>query len=237
MNLTIKEPTKREQIIELHNGIQGSLRRTVEDAVRIGELLTAVKDELPHGDFMLWVQVEMPFQRTVADNYIRLFRFADKLPRCGNLQEAYRQIETLERQEKQTQEKQDQALINEREETGEKPEGWNRSLDYKFQKHQKNEEIKERIDKVFEEANRTIEEKKEHKRLLDEGLKKLVEREEQKDHFRQKIRMSGDNAREPFFDVLDEYLSTLPSSTQMEACHNLIKYCKGIVSRLQMESL
>ena len=69
---------------------------------------------------------------------------------------------------------------------------------------------------------------------LDGIMGELADREAEKTRFREKIKMTGDNQRDPFFDVLEEYLSSLSDNQKMEACHNIIKYCKRVVNSLHV---
>lgn len=82
--------TVEGRIIDLHNGIVAALRRSVEDAIEIGQLLEQKKGDLPHGEFLPWIERELPFSRQTADNYRRLFQYRYKVLTVGNLQEAYR---------------------------------------------------------------------------------------------------------------------------------------------------
>ncbi len=62
----------------------------------------------------------------------------------------------------------------------------------------------------------------------------LADKEAEKATMREKIRMTGDNQQDGFFDVLAEYLSSLSDNQTMEACHNIIKYCKRVVNNLHV---
>lgn len=94
-NALVAERTK--QIVDLHLRIEASLRRSVQDAVKIGELISAQKDALPHGDFLPWIERELPFSRQTADNYRRLYEHRAKVLTVGNLTEAY-QVAQIEDQ-------------------------------------------------------------------------------------------------------------------------------------------
>ncbi|MBN2324808.1 MAG: DUF3102 domain-containing protein [Spirochaetes bacterium] len=56
------------KIIELHQGIIEDLKRTVQDAIEIGELLTKQKAILQHGEFLPWIEKELPFSGRTARN-------------------------------------------------------------------------------------------------------------------------------------------------------------------------
>lgn len=64
-----------DKIRALHEGIAQGLRNTVSDAILIGELLTAEKKKLPHGQFQIWFkESELPFSDRTARVYMHLFR-------------------------------------------------------------------------------------------------------------------------------------------------------------------
>jgi hypothetical protein len=82
--------TVEGRIIDLHNGIVSALRRSVEDAIEIGQLLEQKKEELPHGEFLPWIEKELPFSERSARNYMQLFRYRYKTATLADLTEAYR---------------------------------------------------------------------------------------------------------------------------------------------------
>lgn len=83
----VAERTK--QIVDLHLGIEASLRRSVQDAIRLGELLTEQKAALPHGDFLPWLDRELPFSERTARNYMKLFEYRTKTATVADLRTAY----------------------------------------------------------------------------------------------------------------------------------------------------
>lgn len=62
------------------------LKRTVEDIIEIGRELTAIKAELPHGQFLPWIAAEFEMSRQTADNFTSVYeRFGNgKLPIFSN---------------------------------------------------------------------------------------------------------------------------------------------------------
>ena len=54
------------------NSIKLRLKRTVEDIIEIGRELTAVKDELPHGQFEIWIKDEFQMNREMANNFMQV---------------------------------------------------------------------------------------------------------------------------------------------------------------------
>jgi hypothetical protein len=69
--LTIKGKVK--EINDLHELTQGYAKSAIENAIRIGELLTEIKGELEHGQWIPWVSRNLPFSRQEAANYMRAY--------------------------------------------------------------------------------------------------------------------------------------------------------------------
>lgn len=57
------------------------LKRTVEDIIEIGRELTAVKAELPHGNFLPWIAAEFEMTKDTAQNFMSVF---DRFGKNGN---------------------------------------------------------------------------------------------------------------------------------------------------------
>ena len=60
------------------------------------------KEFVGHGNFVKWIENNLDIGRTSAEKYMKLFEYQNKLPESGNLQDAYKQIETIEAQAKLT---------------------------------------------------------------------------------------------------------------------------------------
>ncbi|MEX0784678.1 MAG: DUF3102 domain-containing protein [Dehalococcoidia bacterium] len=92
------------EIVRLHGEVVDSLRLSLDKAIRIGELLAAQKKELKHGEFGPWIADNLPFTNRTAQNYIRLFRYRDKLKseNVSSLARAYRLIGRKERPRRST---------------------------------------------------------------------------------------------------------------------------------------
>lgn len=73
------EKTRTDEIIILHNEIAGHLIKSMERAIRIGELLTEQKGNLKHGEFTTWIKNNLPFTDRTARNYMRCYENKDKL--------------------------------------------------------------------------------------------------------------------------------------------------------------
>ena len=83
-----------EQVTTLHNRIMGNLRRSLEDAIKIGELLTQKKKELRHGEWGPWVRDNLPFSDQTARNYRKLYQHQEELKSKNvlDLSDAYKLV-------------------------------------------------------------------------------------------------------------------------------------------------
>ena len=85
----IPEPVKPKDavIAAVTERIKLRLKRTVEDIIEIGRELTAVKTELPHGQFLPWIAAEFEMSERTAYNFMDVSsKFGDKLATVANLQ-------------------------------------------------------------------------------------------------------------------------------------------------------
>ena len=103
----------------------------------------------------------------------------------------------------------------------------------KAQSTQGNTEVRQRLHEAAKAKGESIDIDETFSKL-DGIIGDLADREAEKTRFREKIKMTGDNQKDPFFDVLAEYLSSLSDNQTMEACHNIIKYCKRVVNNLHV---
>ncbi|MHB9069643.1 MAG: DUF3102 domain-containing protein [Sedimentisphaerales bacterium] len=69
----------KKQIIQLHIEISEYMKRSVEKAMKIGELLCEQKKRIRRGGFTQWVGKNMPFTVRTAQSYMRLFYYKDEL--------------------------------------------------------------------------------------------------------------------------------------------------------------
>lgn len=244
MNLKQIETT----IKDLQQDMKLSYRRTVDDAIKIGELLKDAKSQLPHGDFMPWCERQGMKQWT-SDKYIKLADYKSKMVNITNLEQAYKLIESEENKRKRQEFEEQTERIQEYKKTGIKPEGWNESTDaYRLRKEKEDAEYEERKRKAFEERKKKLdEESKKHDEVLENdrketdeilsGLQDMMNTNEEKEKLLSKMRLTGDNAKEPIYEALLQYLMSLNESTRLEACHNIIKFCKGIATECQKNSI
>jgi hypothetical protein len=61
------------KLANLHRAMMQGLGGAMDKAIAIGEELTAIKDELPHGEFGPWIEANMPFSRKSATNWMRIY--------------------------------------------------------------------------------------------------------------------------------------------------------------------
>lgn len=222
------------EICRLHNDIGSMMQKSLENAIRLGELLTLQKEELAHGQFIIWVEAYLPFDQRTAQRYMRLFAYREEIKSdsVSYLQEAYNRVEQLEYKARQEKQKTQQALIQEYERTGEKPEGWDRSAEYELKKKE-----------AFGEKKRTAQEKQDgiiHEGVIDSEIEdllnqtdRLIEREKKHSHLR--LNTFADNLSQgSVFEALEIYINSFEElSQQLEATHNLIKKLKLIANELQ----
>jgi hypothetical protein len=238
------------ELNRLHGEIETKLRTTVQDAIRAGEILTQVKDRLDHGEFLPWIERNCEFSRQTADNYRRLYDHRGKLPTVSNLQEAYQQIETIERQQKQTEEQRAQERIREYRETGVKPEGWRRGTDDKLAEEERRRDERIEKEKQRMEAERLKREAEKNERearwerieqetdftsqLLNDAADHSLTTLKKRQDFKDRIRVSSEGRDDVFIDALMDYLEELPDDNRrIEACYNIIKVAKGVAVELQ----
>ncbi|MBL7188161.1 MAG: DUF3102 domain-containing protein [Phycisphaerae bacterium] len=66
------ERNRADEITLLHGEIGGLLKTSLDKAIRIGELLREQKASLKHGEFIPWIEANLPFTDRTARNYMRL---------------------------------------------------------------------------------------------------------------------------------------------------------------------
>lgn len=62
-----------KEITELHSDISSLIMTALQKAIRIGELLTKQKEELPYGHFTPWIDENLPFTKRSAQEYMRFY--------------------------------------------------------------------------------------------------------------------------------------------------------------------
>lgn len=244
MDISVSRITK---IISLNNELQSLYVKSLPLIKEIGEELYRQKEE-NSGSFMRWVNDNLPFHYDTAINYIKIHIYYDKIGTLPNLQDAYHQIETIEAQAKQSKEERDRQMIAEYRKTGQKPAGWDRSLDYRIQKDKESEaKQKERIDKELKEREQRGAQYKEQRESLKQQSSSnnladafqtvagaFIEKTNQRNEWKEKIRLSAGGKEDAFMDAIIDYMETLENDNRrIEACNNIIKICRNISVELQ----
>lgn len=236
------EEIKRE-IAALHS----TLKMSVQKAIRIGQLLTEQKKFVGHGLFLNWLDANLDISDKTAEKYMKLFQHHGKIELSTNLHDAYKQIETIESQARQSKEERDRSLIAEYRKTGKKPDGWDRYLDYRIKK---DEEVaakqKERAEQEFKDRQERAKQYKlkaegEKVTFISDALKvateTIIAKHEERQNWKEKIRLSDGGKDDAFMDAIIEYLDGLPDDNRrIEACSNIIKICRNISIELQQKN-
>ncbi len=86
----------QDEIVSLHNQIENAMARSLQNGLRIGEILTQQKAELEHGRFVPWIAENLPFSERTARNYMMLHTRRDEIKTASvaGLNAAYRLLST-----------------------------------------------------------------------------------------------------------------------------------------------
>lgn len=89
-NSTIKSPAS--EIAQLHGEILAAAKTSLDKAIRIGKLLADQKSKLAHGEWLPWLESNVPFTSRTATNYMRVWSERDRLKSesLSDLDSAYR---------------------------------------------------------------------------------------------------------------------------------------------------
>ncbi len=224
--------THIQEINTLHFNIEGKLKSTVQDAIKLGELLTNVKQELPHGTFLNWINDNCNFSDRNAERYMKLHNYKSKIDIVSNLPEAYKQIQYLEQEKKRTESQKAFKRVQKFKSTGIKPEGWRRMTDDKLYKEEierdkRIEENRKRINKIDNENKSSI-------NMFDDLLNNVIEKSKKVNSFKNSIKLSFEGKNDSFIDALIDYLDGLnDDNRRIEVCYNVIKVAKNIAKELQ----
>ena len=107
-------------------------RLLLDIALGIGEVLRKLENSHA-GNFQSWMS-SLQIPKTTAYRYVTLYEYRNQIAAANNLTEAYRQIETLEAQKKQSETRRACQRAAEYRRTGKKPEGWRQHTDDKLAK-------------------------------------------------------------------------------------------------------
>jgi hypothetical protein len=97
-------PEEAKKINQLHASVLKHARHALDEAIQIGGLLGKVKDKLEHGQWLPWLEANVPFTIMTANQYLRCFENREqlKLKNVLSLSEAYRLMAgTGQRQKRQ----------------------------------------------------------------------------------------------------------------------------------------
>ncbi|UOG32763.1 DUF3102 domain-containing protein [Leptospira noguchii] len=92
------EDLEVQEIIDLHKGVESLLSRGVESIIRIGERLAKKKQELKHGEFQKWVEINFIvdhknpkyFSMRTARRYIQAYTNQDRIANADSIRTAYK---------------------------------------------------------------------------------------------------------------------------------------------------
>jgi flagellar biosynthesis GTPase FlhF len=228
-----------------HQRVERGKKLLLDVALGMGEVLAELAN-VPTGTFAKWLLNNTNIPERTAYRYMSLYNYRNQIAAAKNLQEAYKQIETLEAQKKQSETQKARNRVAEFRKTGVKPDGWRRGTDDKLAKEE--QERDKRVNDHFEEVKkRETERQQEQQRaeaereqtaqdieLLSRHFANEVESRKKRTEFKEKIRLSADGMNDPFQDAILDYLETLENdSRRIEACYNIIKVCKWIAVELQ----
>jgi len=77
--LDVASASLAREINAEHRAFTAALKKTLEHAIRAGELLTEAKSKCPHGSFMEWVAENFDGSYSTASTYMRLYKDRDEL--------------------------------------------------------------------------------------------------------------------------------------------------------------
>lgn len=92
------------QIAVLHNELGTLAKSALLKAVKIGQLLTQVKASLKHGEWLPWIEANLPFTDQTARNYIGVYEIREELnsKQVWDLTSAYKLLAAPKRTIKST---------------------------------------------------------------------------------------------------------------------------------------
>jgi hypothetical protein len=230
-----------------HQRMERGTRLLLDVALSMGEVFAGLAN-FSREKFADWLKNNTNISQPTAYRYMSLYNYRTQIASAGNLQEAYKQIETLEAQKRQSETQKANSRVAEYRKTGVKPEGWRRGTDDKLAKE--DQERDKRINDHFEEVKRRESERQQKQQraeterdqtaqdieLLSRHFANEEETIKKRTEFKEKIRLSADGMKDPFQDAILDYLEGLEDDNRrIEACYNIIKVCKRIAVELQGE--
>jgi hypothetical protein len=79
-----QEPDTATKINELHESLYIAIRKPIQIAIQLGELLTAQKERCGHGDWTSWIKANLKFSADTAGRYMRCYSNREKLTDASN---------------------------------------------------------------------------------------------------------------------------------------------------------
>ena len=234
---------RAKEIKSLHDGITSSMRKSVGDAVKIGELLSIQKEEMQYGRYLSWIKTELPFSEATAKRYIQLFEYRDKTLTVSDLQTAYQKVHQLESEKKQQEQARRDKLIADYKATGQKGEGWDQNVYKEIRKQDDEAAFQRRVQEGFgkkeREGQQTGQEAQAaHDRFWQEMIEDILKNPPIQDNQDLKLADLRDDVRQKgIFVVLQEYIQSFDGvSRQLEAVHNLMVFLRRVGNELQTKT-
>lgn len=76
--------SKVRELRKLYTEMQGLFLAALEKAMRMGEILSEIKDELPHGQFGVWIDsAGLPFKARTARLYMKIYDRREEISAAG----------------------------------------------------------------------------------------------------------------------------------------------------------
>ncbi|GBF52088.1 hypothetical protein LPTSP4_36260 [Leptospira ryugenii] len=72
---------KVRMIINLHESVIGGMKNVLQNAMALGEELHKIKENIGHGNWIPWIEKNLPFSERSARNYISIYKNRDSLNR------------------------------------------------------------------------------------------------------------------------------------------------------------
>ena len=229
-----------DKINDAHDGVVQSSKDAIQYAIYAGRELNKLKEQAEHGQFLSSIKMTFNFSERTARNYMKVADYSANVQALADLQEAYKLIESEESKKKQLEQASQRERLQYRTEHKEKPDTWQRSDDYAWQKLQ--QEKKERDERISNYKDKMKEESERRERLKAddeanfEQLSSFFSNEQAKQDNLKNIRISNQNGA--ILDFLADYLDKLDTdSKRIEECHNIIKFCKDKSRTLQVTKM
>ena len=149
MNIILTDNLAKK-INDLHISFENKAKLAIKDAIEIGALLVKAKNESEKSGFDLWLKEKITLSIPTVNRYMSLFTHKDCISCAESINQAYKMIETLEAQKKQSETAKAYQRVADYRKTGIKPDGWRRGTDDKIAKEETDRDA--RIEAVKQEA-------------------------------------------------------------------------------------